>query len=659
MTKTAALLKYTIMFLVLFSSQVIADNIPFTIAPKVQKIPTRLIDSLSIMPDDHQVKVWVYFTDKNVFTDNAYKARIDNLQTRFSQKAIERRLKRTGRKEPFDFHDISVAEPYISQMERAGFIISRQSRWLNAVSGYANKSILDEISRFQFVAEIKPIATAVRRPGPVPPDDTGQELPPPDLTSYGESYWQLITSNIPIMHFFGFTGEGVTIAIFDTGFRLDHSALSLIDVVAQYDFVDDEESVDVVEDSEVGHGTKVLGLIAGYDEGELIGAAFNADFILARTEIVAEEIQLEEDNWVVAAEWAESIGADIITTSVGYIDWYTFEDLDGNTAAITIAAELASSLGVAVFASAGNERGSLFPHITPPADGNTVIAVGSVGSDSVLAASSSPGPTFDGRIKPDIVAKGVGNHSIWINGGYTGISGTSAAAPIAAGMGALLLEAHPNWSPVELRNALWKSGDRYNNPDNDYGYGLADALLASGRLFIYPVDPVTLEIGQSVNLNFEVAGLPDSTPVFTAYNLPDNAVFTDNNNRTATMSYLADSEDLGSRVVQISANVGNVADTISFLLSVDAMNRIKAGPNPFADSLTIFINSGAGLPTDISIHTLNGEKVWDNFTDNFNETTSTVVWRGENNKGEKVASGVYFVFVQTEHTVRKFKVFKR
>jgi subtilisin family serine protease len=403
----------------------------------------------------------------------------------------------------------------------------------------------------------------------------------------------------------------------------------------------------------------VLSNAGGYTPGTLIGAAYGADFIVARTELMADEVTWEEDNWVAAAEWADGLGADIISTSLGYFDWYEYSDLDGNTAVITLAADLAVSRGIAVFCSAGNERNKQFYYITPPADGDSVMAVGAVDRNGNLTAFSSAGPTYDGRIKPDIVALGSGVYSAVELGGYTYRSGTSFAAPLAAGAGALLLEMYPDWSPLDLRQVLIGSADKYEIPDNFYGYGLPDIFKASRLFYINPVEPIVLAVGDSINIDFTVVGLPDSMPVFTAYNLPESAVFADNGNRSATLRYTGRYEDYGTGYFQIGAAIGAAEYILEVSLTVLPQDKIAIGPNPFSDSLTIFIGPSDGRLADISIHTANGEKVWDSFTDNYNMTTSSVVWNGRNNDGAEVASGIYFVVVKTERTTKKFKIFKK
>jgi hypothetical protein len=219
----------------------------------------------------------------------------------------------------------------------------------------------------------------------------------------------------------------------------------------------------------------------------MYGPAYKADFLLAKTEDMRSETPIEEDNWVAAMEWADSLGADIITTSLGYSDWYTYSDFDGQTAVITIAANTAISLGMVVVNSAGNSGPSLGT-ITPPADAFEIISVGSVDVLGNLVTSSSRGPTFDGRTKPEVCARGAGDWAPISSGDtFYGLrSGTSFAAPLVAGAACILLQAHPAYTPQMIRQALMETADNAATPNNNYGWGIinVDSALKWGVAFV-------------------------------------------------------------------------------------------------------------------------------------------------------------------------------
>lgn len=637
-----------------------ADDIPLTRKAAAPKISPEFYNYIYKRNDNNDsIKVWVMFTDKGIFNRPAYLTAIDKLGNDFSNKSYDRRILRKSSEQPFDFYDIPVNPAYISAIKDMGFTVARQSRWLNAVSGYIAPENLDRLATPSFVAEIRPVAVAVSKPLPEVPKVQLPQETKLEPEAYGTSIYQDAQVNILPLHALGLSGKGVTIAVLDTGFDLDHPAFDSISVVGERDYVADDQSVNDPDANEIDHGTKVLSILGGFAPGELIGPAYGADFLLARTEIKNVEIQAEEDNWIAAAEWADSAGADIISSSLGYIDWYTYSDLDGNTALITIAADLAVSRGIAVFVSAGNEGNSAWHFITPPADGDSVIAVGAVDVSGNIASFSSFGPTFDGRIKPEILAQGVNTYCAFPRTtGYTFVGGTSASTPIAAGAGALMLEGNPALSPAQLREALINSADSAGNPNNHYGYGIFDAFEAADILLIDSIRSFTLTLGDSLNLQIGVTGLEDSIPVITAENIPPTAVFTDNGDRTATLRYRAVSEDLGVTRLRFIAASGIIADTMEANMTIMPQNSIIAGPNPFSDSVTIFVSPDAGQATEISIFAVNGEKVWDGFADNY-DGTSPIVWRGINNKGEKVASGVYLVYVRTERAEEKLKLFKK
>jgi subtilisin family serine protease len=236
------------------------------------------------------------------------------------------------------------------------------------------------------------------------------------------------------------------------------------------------------------HGTAVLSTIGGYAPGELVGPAFAASYILAKTENTDSETPVEEDNWAAAAEWAESLGAEVLTTSLGYLVFdsgtgYGYEDMDGATAVSTLAAQRAVELGVVVLSSAGNSGQHPDPArntLGAPADGTYVISVGAVDEAGERVSFSSVGPTADGRIKPDLMARGQGVlvASSFTVSAYRTANGTSFACPLVAGVAALVLQAHPDYSVSEVVEVLRSTASRAATPDNVYGWGIPDAPAA-------------------------------------------------------------------------------------------------------------------------------------------------------------------------------------
>ena len=215
---------------------------------------------------------------------------------------------------------------------------------------------------------------------------------------------------MPPVHELGFNGQGVIIGMLDTGFRTTHECLAPLPVLARHDFVNDD---DVVENEpgdpsdQDSHGTMTMSTIAGYAPGHHVGPAYGATLVLAKTEDVSQEVPAEEDNWVAGIEWLDTYGVDVVTSCLGYTDWYTFADLDGNTAACTIAADLAVGKGIVVCNSAGNERGNSLGHIITPADGDSVITVGAV--DLRRSLSTSPRPARPRTAAPSPTSRALGS----------------------------------------------------------------------------------------------------------------------------------------------------------------------------------------------------------------------------------------------------------
>jgi subtilisin family serine protease len=440
---------------------------------------------------DGLVTVWVFFTDKGVRTQHELAAAADKYRTAITSRAAQRRTK-TGITGP-TFFDLPVVQSYVSTAQNLGGKLRSVSRWLNAASFTIERSRLQDLAALPFVREIRSVAK-YRMPRDEMTEETlpktgGVALPGP--YDYGTSAGQLAMINVGLAHNDGYDGSGILVCMIDTGFRKDHDAFAAAyaegRVLAEHDFIfDDDDVQNEIEDiaSQHNHGTSTWSVLGGEVEGQLYGPAFKASFILAKTEDMRGETAVEEDYWVEAAEWAESFGADIISSSLGYTDWYDPEDFDGNTCVTTVAADIAASLGVVVCVSAGN-YGPNPSTLLAPADADSILAVGAVYNTELITSFSSRGPTYDARTKPEVCAQGsdcwVASANTTNSFGYG--SGTSYACPLVAGAAALVLQAHPGWTPMQVREALMQSGDHAAAPDNAYGWGIIDVMAAINYSF--------------------------------------------------------------------------------------------------------------------------------------------------------------------------------
>ncbi len=463
---------------------------------KQHKISSLLQNKMEESASNSEFTVWIFFTDKG----NDISSKLNLASQKLSTRTIERRQKLLKRTSLVSFHDIPVMESYVDQVIPFLNKLRHQSKWLNAISAEINEDQLEDISNFDFVKSIDIVRS---RKYDKETSKTSEIYNPVReanyLLNYGASLTQLEQINVPIVHDMGYSGSGVIICVLDAGFNnLEHQAFDAMNILDSYDFVNDDNNVDDEGDMGTGnHGTNTLSTIGGFYEGELVGPAYGATYLLAKTENTDSETQVEEDNWVAGAEWAENLGAEITSTSLGYIDFddgtgYDPSELDGNTAVITIAADIMAGLGVLVVNSAGNE-GNGTTTIGAPADGDYVLAIGAVNSDGIRTSFSSVGPTGDGRIKPEVMAMGSGVVVASTSGnGYTTASGTSFSCPLAAGAAALLWEMVPAASNMELFDALKMTANNASSPNNEYGWGILDVYAAYQYLALPHISSVPL-----------------------------------------------------------------------------------------------------------------------------------------------------------------------
>lgn len=439
---------------------------------------------------DGWTRAWVYFVDKGFTDQTGFKSAVFTRHVRLTSRATKRRAK--IQREHVEYCDIPVEPDYLDQVVARGARLRHTSRWLNAASFDVRLSDLAAIATLQCVRKITPVVPyrGDTERDPVTPSGSS---PRPDVTAraatldYGLSYTQLALINVPPLHDLGFMGQGVLVCMMDTGFRKDHIAFQIAyaegRVLAEHDFVfNDGDTQDEPEDNpgQHGHGTMTWSELGGEVPGQLYGPAYKADFILAKTEDTRSETPIEEDNWVAGIEWADSIGASVVSSSLAYSDWYSYGDFNGDIAVTTIAADIAASLNILVCNAMGNE-GPDPGTLDAPADADSILSCGAVGSDGVISMWSSRGPTSDGRFKPEVCAmspnvvcaNAIDADSIDAHG-----SGTSSATPQIGGCAAVLMSAHPDWTAMQVRDALMLTASQASTPDNDYGWGIANLLAA-------------------------------------------------------------------------------------------------------------------------------------------------------------------------------------
>jgi len=390
-----------------------------------------------------------------------------------SQRAIDRRVKHNVLVTEQDF---PVNSNYKQTIANTGAKVLFTSRWLNVIIAEATLTQITEINNLSFVQKSILVAPGLQ---PTQPDvSNGGIKLNMRIKSGTATQNQLNMLGIPQMHSNNYKGNGVLIAILDSGFpgvnTLSPFAHIQAKLVDQYNFVNRDDDA-FVNDS---HGTEVLSIIAALKGDEFVGAAPEASFCLYVTEHVPDEYRIEEFQWLCAAERADSTGADILNASLGYNTFddasmdYVKSQLDGQTAIVTKAAAIASSKGIAVVVSAGNEGNNSWQTITPPADAEDIFAVGSVTATGVKSSFSSFGPTADNRIKPDLVAMGSSTAAIGTNGNVRFVSGTSEATPLISSLLAGLIQQFPDKKVSELREVILQTSSQAAEPDNSLGYGI-------------------------------------------------------------------------------------------------------------------------------------------------------------------------------------------
>jgi serine protease AprX len=514
----------------------------------------------------------VFLTDKN---NNPYT--LSNPSEFLTQRSLDRRTRYVI---PLDMKDLPVTPSYVTQIAQTGAVVVYPLKWFNAVViSTDDPTILAAIAAFPFVDHIDMVSkknpvTSVGQPAmngieAIPPYSITKPISVVTTKStssfdYGQAANQTQMIHLDLLHDLGFSGFGMWIAILDAGFY--HA-----DQIPAFDSLWINNQIlgtrdfsipgnNVFGDNMHWHGMSVLSTMGANLPGQMVGTAPHASFWLIRTEVAETESLVEEYNWAGGAEFADSLGVDVINSSLGYTTFdnpvynHTYADMDGNTTPITRAADLATSRGMIVVNSAGNEGGSAWQYIGAPADGDSVFSIGAVDSQGNYASFSSTGPTADGRIKPDVVAQGEGTTVIWIDGSVVQGSGTSFSSPIMAGAMACLWQSLQEYSAEDLRNAVRSTASQANSPDSLLGYGIPNMMNALTVLSV----PSPLPVNQRT---------------FMLYPIPfTGSPWLQSNLQTSEMAKIDILSVTGQRVSSLNLNVNG-----SSTIKLDAFNALPSG----------------------------------------------------------------------------------
>ncbi len=435
-----------------------------------------------------------------------------------SQRAITRRQRQgiavTER-------DLPVNPAWVSQIRQTGAIVWFTSRWLNAVLIETTPKGLQTVLALPFVKGLES-TRPLNRARIGASEKTMGKFGAVDSLAYGPSGTQLSQIGVDQMHRQGYHGEGMLVGILDAGFRRADSVAFLKPLFAEnrivgtYDFVAKERNVYDDDD----HGLHVLSIMAAAAPGQLYGAAYKASYLLLRTEDALSETRIEEANWLLGAEYADSAGVDVINSSLNYFQFdnpasdYVQSDMDGKTALSTRAAQWATETGMVVVISAGNEGANAWRTIGAPADAVSVLAVAAVNFNGVRASFSSFGPSADGRVKPDLAAQGVGTIIGTTTGRISAENGTTCAAPLVAGLATGFWQAFPALTAAQVTALLRRSGSQFIRPDEALGYGIptftwaAELVNSTDQFIAYP-NPFT----DTDAVSARWLGLSPGTPV--------------------------------------------------------------------------------------------------------------------------------------------------
>ncbi len=628
-----------------------------------------------------QTKYLIYFKDKGITeTEQINKSSLQykTALSYLTDKSIERRIKNMGEENSITFEDLPIFEQYVNELELLNIKIENKLKWFNAVSALLTAEQLQLVEKMDFIKKAERVKTLIFSSPSAVNENVFKNSSISSINDYGPSFNQLQLSDVPAVHSKGITGEGILIGMLDTGFDWkNHESLINTNVVAEYDFVF-KDSTTANETNDVtnqhNHGTLVLSIIAGQKDSSLIGAAFGSDFILSKTEDIRSELHVEEDNYAAALEWMEGYGVDVTSSSLGYSIFdpstfsYTYSDMDGKTTIVTRAAELSYRRGVVTITSAGNEGNSSWFYITAPADGINTLGIGAVNSDNEVASFSSRGPSFDGRVKPDVVAQGVNVYGALAGSfnGYGTANGTSVSAPIASGVAALLLSAHPHLLNSQVRNILFETADNSKTPDYERGYGLLSALDAVQfpnleetqgtftlhKMILQPdnIDPQTVALHYSTD-GENYADVPMEFDLKHGYEFKLPFLL-----NGELINFFFTYRDLNGTILR-----DPVKDTYNFYygqlnvsLHLDLQKDFVVSdpfPNPFYPKTNEFtslrIKSTGNEALNVTIIDALGQRV-KKIQKITHRGNNDIVWEGDSKSGISVASGPYFFLIELD-----------
>lgn len=432
------------------------------------------------LAQDAQYAYRIQFADKE---NSPYSTA--NPQQYLSERAIQRRQKFNI---PITENDLPVNTSYIdSVLHTTGGIYHCSSRWLNqCVILVTDTTDINSLNEIDFINVIKKVGYFPFGLHNKPTGDGDDSIAVYDSNFYAAAWQQIHITNGEYLHQKGFMGEGMLIAVLDVGFANANTINAFDSLFQQNRLADTFNFINHTNDvfSTGSHGTNVLSCMAAYKPNIFVGTAPKSIYALYATDDAATENPIEEDNWIAAAERADNVGADIITTSVGYNIFddtsysYSYEQLDGHTTLVAKAANIATSKGILVVTSAGNEGNNSWQHILTPGDADSALTVGSVNYQKTVAINSGYGPNASGAIKPNVCVRGVQVSIYSSSGNITTSSGTSLATPTLAGMAACLMQAFPEKKPTEIRSLIESVSDHFTAPDNHIGYGVPDFRLS-------------------------------------------------------------------------------------------------------------------------------------------------------------------------------------